>query len=74
MDENNNGLEITATNAMEPVALSTNQFAAVGGGIALGLLAGILIDKFIIGPAIKKYGEKKASKKEADKTDDKAES
>ena len=68
MDENN--LEIATT--VEPMGFSSNQLLSIAGGFALGLTAGILVEKFLITPVINKIAEKKASKKEAD--GDKAES
>lgn len=57
MDENNN-LEITT---VEPVGgISASQYLPIAGGVAVGILSGALLYRFVIGPAIRKYKEKKA--------------
>ena len=59
MDENNN-LEITTT--VEPVGgISASQYLPIAGGVAVGILSGALLYRFVIGPAIRKYKEKKAA-------------
>lgn len=58
MDENNN-LEITT---VEPVGgISASQYLPIAGGVAVGILSGALLYRFVIGPAIRKYKEKKAA-------------
>lgn len=56
MDENN--LEITTT---QPVGgFPTSQIVPIAGGVAAGILGGALLYRFVIGPAIRKYKDKKA--------------
>lgn len=58
MDENN--LEITTT--VEPVGgISTSQYLPIAGGVAAGILGGALLYRFVIGPALSKYKDKKAA-------------